>query len=76
MEHFSNDHEDHPNQHNNSHKLCDETSRFESVGKPMETETMIRISQWKENHCRINTSVKKEINPKEHDCKSHSQGSK
>ena len=25
MEHLSNDHEDHPNQHKNSHKLCDET---------------------------------------------------
>ena len=24
MEHLSNDHEDHPNQHENSHKLCDE----------------------------------------------------
>ena len=25
MEHLSNDHEDYPNQHKNSHKLCDET---------------------------------------------------
>ena len=25
MEHLSNDHEDHPNQHKNSRKLCDET---------------------------------------------------
>ena len=25
MEHLSNDHEDHFNQHENSHKLCDET---------------------------------------------------
>ena len=25
MEHLSNDHEDHPNQHEKSHKLCDET---------------------------------------------------
>ena len=24
MEHLSNDHEDHPNQHKNSHNLCDE----------------------------------------------------
>ena len=24
MEHLSNDHEDHPNQHRNSHKPCDE----------------------------------------------------
>ena len=25
MEHLSNDHEDHRNQHDNSHRLCDET---------------------------------------------------
>ena len=25
MEHLSNDYEDHPNQHENSHKLCNET---------------------------------------------------
>ena len=25
MEHLSNDPKDHPNQHDNSHKLCDET---------------------------------------------------
>ena len=25
MEHLSDDHEDHPNQHENSHKQCDET---------------------------------------------------
>ena len=25
MEHLSNDHEDRPNQHENSHKLCNET---------------------------------------------------
>ena len=25
MEHLLNDHEDQPNQHNNSHELCDET---------------------------------------------------
>ena len=25
MEHLSNDHEDHPNQHENGNKLCDET---------------------------------------------------
>ena len=26
MEHLSNDHEDHPNEHENSHKPCDEKS--------------------------------------------------
>ena len=37
---LSNDYEDHPNQHKNSHKLCDEmgTSRCEFDGKSMETE--------------------------------------
>ena len=29
MEHFLNDHEDHPNKHENSHKLCDDYSRAE-----------------------------------------------
>ena len=38
MEHLSNDHEDHPNQHENSHKLCDETGH--PVVNSME-------SQWK-----------------------------
>ena len=28
MEHLSNDHEDHPNQHKNSHKLCNETAHL------------------------------------------------
>ena len=40
MEHLSHDHEDYPNQHENSHKLNDETvSRFELDGKSKETET-------------------------------------
>ena len=40
MEHLSNDHEDHPNLHENGHKLCDETraSHYEYDGKSMETE--------------------------------------
>ena len=38
MEHFLNDREDHLNQHENSHKLCDETGH--SVVNLME-------SQWK-----------------------------
>ena len=39
MGHFSNDHEDHPNQHENSHKLCNETgSHCEFDRKSMETE--------------------------------------
>ena len=41
MEHLSNDHEDHPNQHENSHKPCGETGYpvFEFIEKSMETET-------------------------------------
>ena len=38
MEHLSNDHEDNPNQHKNSHKLCDEMGH--AVANLME-------SQWK-----------------------------
>ena len=38
MEHLSDDHEDHPNQHENSNKLCDETG--DHVVNLME-------SQWK-----------------------------
>ena len=38
MEHLSNDHEDHPNQHENSHKLCDE------MGHPV---VNMMESQWK-----------------------------
>ena len=38
MEHLSNDREDHPNQHKNSHKQCDET------GHPI---VNMMESQWK-----------------------------
>ena len=38
MEHLSNDHEDHPNHHQNSHKLCNET------GHPI---VNLTESQWK-----------------------------
>ena len=38
MEHLSNDHEDHPNQHKNSHKLYDKT------GHPI---VNLMESQWK-----------------------------
>ena len=39
MKHLSNDHDDHPNQYENSHKLCDETGHhivitMESQWKP------------------------------------------
>ena len=38
MEHLTNDHKDHPNQHENSHKQCDETGQL--IVNMME-------SQWK-----------------------------
>ena len=38
MEHLSNDHEDYPNQHENSHKLCNE------IGHPV---VNLLESQWK-----------------------------
>ena len=45
MEHLSNDHKNHPNQHKNSHKLHDETGHAVwCFGKSMETET----STWSE----------------------------
>ena len=40
MEHLSNDHEDHPNQHKNSHKLCDEMGH--PVFSLMESEWKLR----------------------------------
>ena len=62
MEHLPNDHKDHTNQHENSHKLCDETghpalSLLESQWKLRQTH--IRISRWGKSHCRTNTSVRR-----------------
>ena len=37
MEHLSNDREDRPNQHTNSHKQCDGVSSCKYDGKSMET---------------------------------------
>ena len=60
MEHLSNVHEDHPNQHENSHKLCNE------IGHPLFSLTEV---QWKlrqqrdqnfsmvESHYRTNASI-------------------
>ena len=62
MEHLSNDHEGRPKQHENSHKLCDET------GNPVVNLTenqwklkhnMVRVNQWTESHCRTNTSIRR-----------------
>ena len=80
MEHLSNDHEDHPNHHKNSHKLCNE------MGHPI---VNLIESQWKlrqqhdhnfpmEGKPLQNKYLcqKKETNPKEQDCGSLSQGFK
>ena len=68
MEHLSNDPKDHPNQHENSRKQCDETRH------PV-------LSYWKvngncdNNKIRIPNGGKAiEGNPKEQDCDSHSHG--
>ena len=71
MEHLSNDLEDCPNQHKNSHKLCSE------MGHPI---LSLLESQWKLKQQHQNFPMKgkpseEEINPKEQDCESHSQGS-
>ena len=62
MQHLSNDHKDHPNQHNNSLKLCNKT------GDPV---VNLTESQWKlrqqhdktfpmeGNYCRTNTSIQR-----------------
>ena len=51
MEHLSNDHEDHPNQHENNHKLCDETGHpivnLKIDGMAIERQWKLMKSQWK-----------------------------
>ena len=80
MEHLSNDRLEHHNQHGNNHNLCIDMGIlfwvYRKVNGNSENST-IRISQWKERHCRTNTSIrrKKEIQ-KSRNVKSHSQGSK
>ena len=62
MEHLSNDHKDHPNQHWNSHKLCDESEH--PVMNFMESQWKLRQQHglnfpMEESHCRTNTSVRR-----------------
>ena len=74
MEHLSNDHEYSPNQHENSHKLVDETGhRCESDGKSVETET-ITWSEFPNGGAAIVEQIlaSEEINPKEQDCENQS----
>ena len=71
MEHLSNGPKNCPNQHENSHKLCDE------MGHPIlsltESQWKLRQQhdQWRENHCK-KIIVSEEINLKEPDFASHS----
>ena len=62
MEYLSNDHEDHTYQHESNHELCDETGH--PVLSLIESQLKLRkqyarISQWREIHCRTNTSVRR-----------------
>ena len=78
MEHLSNDHKDNPNQQENTHKPYNE------MGYPV---LSLLESQWKlrqqqdQNFPMEAKPLKKkilaseEINPKEQNCESHSQGS-
>ena len=62
MEHLPNDHKDHPNQHESSHKLYNETGHpflvYWKVNGNCDN-NMIRIFQWRGSHCRTNTSVRR-----------------
>ena len=74
MEYLSNDHENHPNQHENSHKLCNETgTRFEFIGESMETETTTLEYPNRGKAIAEQLLASEEINPKELHCESHSQ---
>ena len=78
MEHLSNDHKDHPNQHENIQKQWDETRHpVVKFGKSMETET----TMWSEfpNGSKVIVEqilMSEEINLKEQHCENHSLGSK
>ena len=53
MKPLSNDHEDHPNQHKNCHKLCDETGR--SVVNLMEIQ--LKLRQEHDQNCTMEEKV-------------------
>ena len=65
MEHLSNDQEDCPNQHGNSHKLCNE--KGDPIFSLLQSQWHLRQQQdqnfpMEESHCRANTIVSEEIN--------------
>ena len=62
MKHLSNDHKDYPNQDGNRHKLYNETRH--PVVNVMKNKWKLRQQhdqnfQWREIHCRTNTSVRR-----------------
>ena len=78
MEHLSNDHLDHPNQHKNSHKLCNKTGH--TVVNLMESEWKL-TQQHDQNFPMEGKPLenkhqhrKKERIPKEQDYENHSPG--
>ena len=61
-EHMSNDHKDHPNQHKNSHKLCDEMDH--PIMSLMESQRKLRQQHdqsfpMRKSHYKTNTDVKR-----------------
>ena len=62
MEHLSNDHEDHPNQDENSHKLCNETGHPVVNMMPMEDESYVR---WKRSKNEAQSWIRWSIEEKE-----------
>ena len=77
MEHLSNGHKECSNQHKNSHKLCNKMGH--RIVNLMENQwklkhNMIRSSQWRESHCRTNTSIGRKKNPEVQDYDNHSLG--
>ena len=79
MDHLSNDHEDYPNQHKNSYKVCHETGH--SVVNLMESHWKLR-QQRDQNFLMERKTLqnkyqhqKKEINPKKQEQENHSLGS-
>ena len=58
MGHLSNDHENHPNQHENSHKLCNEM-RHPIVNQ---LESQWKLRQWKLGLSEASSFCRKKLN--------------
>ena len=69
IKHLSNDPKEHPNQHKNSQKLCNEKGHLLLTLK----ESQWKLRQYSQNKYQ---HLKKERNPKVLGCESHNQGSK